>query len=203
MNTQHSLLLLLSCLLLCSCSTIKKTDCWHDDTHMVMPIKSAVLIGVASNSTSRRIYEDSLVEAFNKVGVSTIPSYSLIDDPKKVNKESLPRALKGKDVDVYVVTKLLKEKDVTRYHPPTPTTNSYIWGHYGYVSTYAYNPGYYSSHTKYYLETTLFDGKTGKLIWSMNTETSKPESAKEGSDGLNELIIEELAKLGYVTLPQE
>ena len=186
-------------LFLTSCASIKKLDSWKNPNYHGGPVYSLVVIGISDNDMKRYLYEDSLASAMDEAGVQTIKSYTLIDNPKKLNKDTLADVLKGKKIDAYIITKLVKKEDATRYNPGSVTVgHARVWGHYGRSIHTVHSPGYYSKHTVYFLDTSLFDAKNGKIIWAMSSKTSDLTSILKESKKLNSIIVKELRKEGLI-----
>lgn len=76
----------------------------------------------------------------------------------------------------------------------------YPWAHYPYYRYYTYqhvtvhSPGYYYETTDYYVETSLFDAETGRLLWVGQTVTSDPESVNREAPEFARVIVEGLMR---------
>jgi len=73
-----------------------------------------------------------------------------------------------------------------------PTYNYSFYGYYSHYYSAIYSPTYYVNTTSYYLETSLFDGRSEKMIWSAQTTSTDPTSIKKEIQTFAELIVDQL-----------
>jgi hypothetical protein len=111
-------------------------------------------------------------------------------------------AIEGKDIDAVLVTRLLGVEQVEQYHPPT------YHGYYGsYDSYYRHSranssPGYHSSYTLLKLETNLYDALTGKLVWSMQSESMDSPTPQDIIKGQVALTVKRLGERDLIAPTQ-
>ncbi|WP_156123606.1 hypothetical protein [Flavihumibacter sp. ZG627] len=67
-----------------------------------------------------------------------------------------------------------------------------FWGYYRTIYDRVYTPGYYTSTTKYFWETNLYDLSDMSLIYSTQTESFDPESSERLGHEYGKLIISDL-----------
>jgi hypothetical protein len=81
------------------------------------------------------------------------------------------------------------------------------WGYgRGYYGGYGYGygggmygtPGYYEENKTYYVETTIYDVKSNKLLWSGTTSTLNPTKANETMDDIIAAVKTELNNKGLI-----
>ncbi len=73
-------------------------------------------------------------------------------------------------------------------------------GYYGAVYAVHQEPGYWTTNTKFVLESNLYDVATAKLIWRGISKAVNPENAMEVIEDLSKILVKRLAKDGLVTL---
>jgi hypothetical protein len=68
-----------------------------------------------------------------------------------------------------------------------------LYSYYPHVNTYVHNPGYYTTHETYTIETSLYDVASEELIWTARSRTFSPESVDEVIVDLTKLLIKDLS----------
>jgi hypothetical protein len=64
-----------------------------------------------------------------------------------------------------------------------------------------YDPGYYVTDKKYFMEGNLFDAHSGTLLWTIQTASLNPASVEKFSKELIDLILRRaLIDLGKTTM---
>jgi len=168
-------------LALSACSSSRMLQAWKDPAWEGPPIKKVLLIGVAANETNRRVFEDKFRSELAKEKIDAISSYTVLPASGQLQQADIELKLKDLGVDGVVVSRVTDQKQVETYYPPTttyvggsPYWPSYYGGYYPYYSA-AYgvysSPGYTEVINYIYIETNLYDARTGKLVWTGLTET--------------------------------
>ena len=65
-------------------------------------------------------------------------------------------------------------------------------GYYGYSVGHLYDPGYYTEDVIYFIEFTLYDVKTEKLLWAGQTKTVNFSSAEKEIKKMASLVVNEI-----------
>ena len=194
------LLLLVVAIMLTSCSTgSKMTGSWTDTT-VAEPVKGKILvIGVARNETHQRIFENSLVENLEAEGATTVAGHTLGEQPKP-DKEAIIALVQQSGAAAVLVTHVIGSEEMSSYFPAiggTFVTPGYYGGLYSYypmVYNYVYMPAQNYSKEIVTLETGLYDGRTGKLLWIGRSEAVNPEMTKKFYTSLTKLFVRDLRK---------
>lgn len=163
-------------LALSSCGTTSIRSSWKDDTIQTQP-KNILIVGVAQNETIRRFYEEEFVASLNKSGIQGVPSYRHFPSP--IDSALAFSKIEELGVDAVLVTRLIDQKEVSTYYPPTatymgPSYPGYYggwYGYYGYGMDVVTTPGYTTVENVYALESNLWDVKSHKLAFSALSET--------------------------------
>ena len=187
----------LTALTLTSCATNKPVVEWRDEGFSGA-LDNILIIAAIERSTRRRVYEDEFVEALAGMNVEATPSYTLMTSSLTVSRETVAAAIKGQNLDAVLVTRLLGVKEEEVYHPP-----SYYAHHRNYHRYYTHalesdNPSYYRRFKVLTLETNLYDTRTKKLVWSMQSESIEPSTPRNLIEEQIALTIETLKARGLI-----
>jgi hypothetical protein len=186
-----------------SCASTKLTGAWKDPSYTGGPVDTVMVIGIAKEESTRRLFEDTFVAQLEANHVRAVPSYPHLPSGAKSDRAAIEKAVKETGVSAVLITHVVGVEEREQYHPPmqayAPT--NYYWGMYGYYGRaydYAYDPGYYSRYKVYTLETNLYDGSTAALIWTAQTETFDPQNVASEIDGLVKVLIGDLRSKGLI-----
>lgn len=165
-------------------------------------VDDVLVLAIADNETSRRMFETELSNALEKQGLTAHPSTQFHPQAEQLSEEDAEALIKERGIEAVIVTRLLDvdRKDV--YVPPTTYVSSYpsygrpyYGSYYGYYS-YGYNvsqsPGYSYETVTVTLETNLYDAATGDIIWSGQSNTLDPSGVQEVIGPTVQIIVEEL-----------
>ena len=199
MRVKRGILVLLWAVLLpsVSCTSTKLTGSWVDQDFEDGPITSVMVIGVSRNETTRRLYEDTFVRKLAEKNVKAVASYSRLDSSEKLERDVIRGAVDAAGVESVLITRVVGVNRKTEYYQPTYTHARYygsMYGYYGRAYDDVYTPGYLSSYKVYELESTLYGGDSGKLIWSARSEMEEPDDLGKEISVLVGLLINDLIK---------
>ncbi len=196
-------------ILLASCANTKISQSWVEPDNK-KTYSDLLVIGIAESEQNRRAYESHFVDDLRAIGVEAEASYKLIKSNEEINRDTVAKAIKGMGIDGVIVTHLVAVDEETIYRPST----SYMYGGYGvgyggayygglysyypHVNSYVNNPGYYTTHETYTLETNLYDVESEELVWSARSRSFAPESVQEVIVDLTSLLIEDLQKKNLI-----
>ena len=184
-------------------STIKVTDSWIDANREGQRVQSIMVLGVAKETTSRRMFEDEFVQELQARGVNAIVSYRLLNG--ELTKQMIDDAVTDAGVTTIMVTRSVDKKKETVYTPGTTTVYGGYPGYYG--SYYGYynhgysavsSPGYVSEWITYVLESNLYDIATEELIWTARTEIDDPSSIAKAVDALTVVLTRDMQSHGLI-----
>ena len=166
----------LAALFLTACATTQKTAEWRDPSYAAQKFDNILVIGVAQKSTLRRMFESNLVGELTNKQLTAIPSFSIMAQDEKISEAAIKAAIAGKNIDAVLVTHLVGVEQKEVYQPPMYSPGFGYYGHYSHAYRQVYQPGYYQRYDVVKLETTLYDVKTEKPVWSMQSDTIDPEA---------------------------
>jgi hypothetical protein len=182
--------------------TTKMLTSWKAPTFREGSVKNVLVLGVGRDNSIRRLYEDSFVAALKDRGYGAVPSYDRITEPDKLDKEAFAAQLKQEGVTHVIATRVVDQKTIETYVPPTVMTVGaapYWPGYYSAWPSYwsvgyttSVSPGYVTSEDKYSLETNLYDVGTGELVWTGLSETWVSTSPQANVAAVIDKVVYEL-----------
>ena len=176
-----------------SCSSTKLTSVWKDRTYRGGILENVMVVGVSDELPLRKRFEYEFVREFKRYGVKAVSSAEVIPQDKELNRETIEAEVKKRGIGAVFVTHLAGTGERAVY-PDSP-----IFGYrgrfdvdYPAVQDYVHGPGYHTKRKFVKLESNIYDIKTGKLIWSVKSETFDPKSATEIMKSLSKAVMENL-----------
>ena len=193
----------------CSPST-KILGSWTGPNTPSEPYKSIFVTGISDNLVARQTIENDIDTQLKSRGIVATSSFDIIPPGFKAteqNKEATLQAIREGGSDAILTVALLDQTSETRYVPGTTMYSPMAYGgyygrFYGYYSYYnpvMYDPGYYATDKKYYLEINLYDANSEELVWSSQSETTNPSSVETFSKTFSELVVTQLIKDGLIS----
>jgi len=170
-------------------SSTKLTNVWSDPSLQTNSLRKLMVVGVAQSPSVRRMFEDTFASALQQQGVQATASYTVM--PEIRDSTAMRAALEQSGCDGVFVTRLVDQKTVDTYYPPTatyvgtPYYGGYYGGYYGYYSTsYAMmtSPGYTVENEVIHLETNLYRTADAKLVWAALSESWLEQAADKSSE---------------------
>lgn len=175
-------------LAIAGCSTVSVTNQWRDPSFAGPPATNFVVVGIARNETTRRVFEDTFVGELRAAGVQAQPAYTQIEagENGKVKLTDLVRASGADAVLTTRVQRVQQKVDVT------PGYSGYYGGYGGFYGWYGgawASAPTVSQYEVVTLETNVWDPKSGKLIWAATTErVASPDIPKVTTELAHALI---------------
>ena len=207
--TRRVILLSIATLVLSSCANTKITQSWVEPDNK-KSYSDLLIIVIGEIEQNRRAFESYFIEELNSHNIEAIASYKLIKSDAKIDRDTVVKAIDGLGIDGVIITHMVgvEEETVHRsagYGYGGAYGGYYGAGHYGgmysyypHVNSYVHNPGYYTTHETYTLETTLYDVETEQLVWSARSRTFSPESVDEVIVDLTKLLISDLEEKNLI-----
>jgi len=174
-------------LALTSCGPkIKVVNSWSDDSLSNYSIDSVLVIGVARSDLTRKMFDDSFVEAFTEKKVRAMPGYQFIPLEKHEfpDRTVVEKIIKETGTKSVLITRIIDKETVTNVsgggiysvYNPSPYTHS-MYDYYGYSISYI--PPTEIVDDILYMESNLYDIANNKLLWSVQTKTVNPVKSKD------------------------
>jgi hypothetical protein len=190
-------LLVLALSVLAGCSETRLVDTWQEPNYKGGPLKHLLVIGLAKDPTTKRMFEDIFCEALTAEKIQATQSYTVLPDGEQVSKELVTKTVKDGSYDGVILTRLVGKDEQTTYVPGTAYSTGWYgggyYGAYGWGYGVAYSPGYVTTQQVFRVQTTLWATEgDGKLIWTGTSESIDPSSVKVTSKNLTRLITNQL-----------
>ncbi|MEI6574647.1 MAG: hypothetical protein WCO63_00550 [Bacteroidota bacterium] len=191
MKIRTLLLPLILLVLLSGCGpNTQMTATWKNPEFVAGNKATKIFVAVmAANKVVRLKLEDALADEITRRGGKAVRSYERFPmsvagtNSIKLNTSETINSIRESGCDAIMVVALLDKKEETHYVPGSAgyiypgATYGYYGSYGGYYDHYAsvvYSPGYYESIREYYLETSIFNAITEKIVWTGQSTTSSP-----------------------------
>jgi hypothetical protein len=181
----------------------KMLNSWTEPSFQHGTVKKVLVLGIAQNPSVRRQFEDDFVTSLKSLGYEAVASYFWLPEVSKdLDRDLLAAKVRENSVTHVIVTRLVDQKTVTSYTPPSYASvgvSPYYPGYYG--SYYSYwsvgyttmvSPGYVTEELVVSLETNLYEAATEKLIWTGLTETWISGSPSANVEAVIKKVVYEL-----------
>lgn len=190
--------------LLAACSSSKVTNVWKAPDAQPGAYSKVMVLSLVKDSDHalRERMESHFVGDLTALGYNAVSSYQLYG-PKALQglkEEQAIEKLKSSGADA-IITIVLLDKARERYYVPgrvyySPYAfhSNRFWGYYSTIYGRIYEPGYYQVNTKYFFESNLYDLKTDKLVYSIQTQSFDPSSVETLGHQYGKLIVEAMVK---------
>jgi len=193
----------LTLIFISSCANTKITSVWMDSKKAGTSFNDILVIGIAEEEHNRRLFEEEFTTQLNAAGIESEVSYMMLPQGTDINRDTVAEAIEGKSIDGVIVTHLVAVEEEKVYRQSMDYRPSYgyyngLYSYYPHVHTYVHQPGYYTTHDVVKLETNLYEVATEELVWSAQSRSFAPESAKEVVDDLVKLVIKDLQEKGLI-----
>lgn len=187
----RTLILLFTALVLASCASIQTVDEWHMKEFQGQ-FNNFLIIGATTNADQRGRFENKFVEALTNENVAALPSYKLIYDTRGLSREVVVEAIKGKDINAVLITRLiaLKQEEVYRRTEDRDEGLNYFTFYDNALSQS--EDGYSAEFDVLTLETRVYDVLSGLMVWTMQSQNVDPSAARDLIENQIELTIETL-----------
>lgn len=155
---------------------------WSDEGYSGN-IKKVLIIGASENEGTRRVFEREFVNQLKPHGVESLPSNEILPAEKMLDKETILSKIQDLNIDAVLVTRLVEEKTQTVYYA-------------GWYDGYKQSYGRSFKDQIVNLETSLYEVKTEKMIWSALSETvlMEGESVYKEIRSFIKIMVDNLAK---------
>jgi hypothetical protein len=178
-------------LIVSGCASLTVDSTWRDPTYQGPPFVNVLVVGSTDDAENRRIFEDSIVSELKNRGVNAVASHTLIPRERDITRDKVVEAVKASGSDSVLSTRLVGiETRATRVSvAQSGAANIDL---YSYYSPLESQPTVQQDYQIVNLETNLFDGKTGKMVWWGRSQTFPTENIRQLSRELGAAVIRSL-----------
>lgn len=150
--------------------------------------------------------ENTAVRQLREVGIEALPSTEIFrpNEFRNMTEQQIVDRVAATGFTQVMMISLLDRDREMRYVPgrirtrpifmPThPVLRQYAW-----IYNRVYEPGYYTSTTKYILEAQVFSLQTGDLLYLGQTKTRNPRNPTDLMNSFSNTIIEDMRSRGLI-----
>ncbi|WP_343304760.1 hypothetical protein AAHN97_24680 [Chitinophaga niabensis] len=194
-------------LFLSACSSTKVTSSWKEPETSLSPDQKIMVLGLVQDRQGalQAKMEEEMVAALKQKGYNAVSAYETYGPKtfKGLKEEKAMNMIRKKDVD-QVLTIVMLDKSKEKNYVPGRTMfyRPYYggwWSYYGSMYNRIYEPGYYTTNTKYFLESNLYSMKNKQLLYSVRTETFDPSSAARMAVVYTQQVVKDMTKQQLIT----
>jgi len=199
-----SILMFTTISLLMSCSSTQVTSSWKAEKLPANKYKKVMVLGIIKEKdrSLREELENQIVSNLKEQGyyaTSAMQEYG----PKafaRFKEEEIADRLKNSGYDAVLTTVLLDKSKDQRYTPgsvsyqPVGTYYNRFGRYYTTIYDRVYTEGYYTTSTNFFLESNLYDTKSGDLVYSVQGQAFDPSSAATLSNDYARTLIKDMKK---------
>jgi hypothetical protein len=203
-------LLLAAIVLAASCTSTKTTSSWRSPDIRPGYLSGKKIMVVAllpeKDRELQKSMESQLAGDLASKGVQAVSGYETFG-PKYIPEDEQKALQKLRKAGVNdVLTVVLLDKDKQKSFTPgrvdvVPVGYYRTWfGYYRTVYSRIYSPGYYTSDTKLYWESNLYDLSENKLLYSSQSESFDPSSVSQLASDYSKRLVDDMTKQKLVAL---
>ena len=183
--------LIAAALLLGGCAATQIIDQWSNPSYPAASFKRILVIGVSKQTSIRRNFEDEFVAQLRAAGADAVPSYEFTPEDGPVEESRLARAVKQAGADAVITTRLVRVERKAEYIPgtygPYPGFGFYRWYSSAWVGFY--EPPRLRFYDIYISETSLYDVRNDRLVWSGIAKTTQLGDIRQETKEFVEVVI--------------
>ena len=186
------------------CATSRITHSWKDESALRIKYNKILVLAMngGPNLTTHQRMELRLTGDLKDLGhnaVSSMMEYG----PKAfrdMTEEAVIEKIQKSGFDG-VITIVLLDKQKERvfvpghfYSQPYLLYYRHFWNYYTTIYDRVYAPGYYTTNTRYFWESNLYDVASKELLYSVQTESFDPASSESLAHEYGKLIVKDMVK---------
>lgn len=202
--------LLFTCIAAAGCgSSTYVTNSWTKPGSRLGSFRRIAVLALVGDESRglRQQMETSIVSALAEQGYPAYSTYAQFG-PQRLERdeEQAVARLQGTNSDAILTVVLLDKAKEQNYTPgrvtyaPVGGYYNRFWGYYSNVYDRMYVPGYYTTNTRYFWETNLYDLKQTEesLVYSAQSESFDPSSAESLGRQYAKAIVKDMNRAGIV-----
>jgi len=200
--TSRSLPILALVLLVATgCSSTRVVSEWRNPEYASPEFRRIMVVGVSQQPSIRRKFEDAFVAKLKEAGVDAVPSYVYIPEDGPVAESRLEEAVRRANADAALITKLVRAERRTEvipgyYAPPPGPVGLYPW--YAAAWAWYYEPPKIYERVVYVSETSLYDLRGNRLVWSGTVQTDATGNVDKAIKQYVKTVVKALERDGVL-----
>jgi hypothetical protein len=165
------------------------TDVWKDKGQ-VGPAQKVSVLWLARAEQNRLLAENEFVRQLKMRGLAAMPGYVVIPPDRQVEKEEVLAKFRELGVDAVVILRVINKQAAQTPIPSAgPIGPAHLTGFYQFV----YDAPVPDETGPVYLETNVFDVRTGKRAWAARSVTKVDVVDQKAVSDFVTLMIERMA----------
>ena len=198
-------------LFLMSCSSSRITHSWTAENILPKKFSKILVLGLNDETdiSTREKMENHFVGDLSELGYTAVSSLKEFGPRafKKMDEDAALDKLKSSGFDAVITIVLLDKTKEKHYVPGRVYFSPYIiyqrrfWGYYTTIYDRVYTPGYYTTDTRYFWESNLYDLTSKELLYSVQTESFDPASSESLAHEYGKLIVGDMLKHHILSKP--
>jgi hypothetical protein len=182
-------------IVLSSCAHTKIISSWKDPEYQGQP-KKVLVHGIAYNPDIKVVFENKIVDQFNKHGVAALASHGLLPDSLQLDREAVKKIVIENEIDTIFVAHPISREELQTLRPGSVSYSASVYvdpnSNFSMVAAGpTYKPGTYAETEGTY-ELVIFDVKTRKRVWTAVVKTYVSNTRMEEMNPAIEKIMERL-----------
>lgn len=196
---------------LLGCASSKITSSWKAKDQQPVKYNKILVIAVLKDNDAaiRSEMEGHLVGDLTAAGLAAVSATSEYGPKAFVNSDEnkVLESIQGKGFDAVMTIVLLNKQQEREYFPGKVIYSPYriyqdrFWRYYTTMYTRIETEGYYSTTTKYFWESNLYDLAGKKLVYSVQTESFDPATTGSMAHQYGRLIVDDVLKSKILDIP--
>ncbi len=184
---------------LTACASTQLKASWKDPAFTGPPLKKLLVIGAVKSDLNRRVFEDAFAAALNGAGSSGVASYPMLPESGAIPNERVQQSVRSSGADAVLVTRLMRVRQDVNVTPSHMYPGFYGGGFRGwYGGAYAMTPANVSVYDVLTIESTLWNVRTDKPVWSGTSEVTAPSDVAKASKELADVLIAKMKADGVI-----
>jgi hypothetical protein len=179
--------------ILSACSSASLQGSWKDPQFAAGPLRNVLVIGVARNPATRRIFEDSFADRLRAQGTPATASHPLLPDEGAIPKERIRQAVAQSGADSVLVTRVLRVQRAVLVTPGRGAPD-YVRDDFKgwYAQTWTSSPPPVEEYDVLTIESTLWDMRQERVVWKGTSETTARANVASVTGELANLLIAQM-----------
>ena len=166
-------------LLLAACTTTKTLQEWRNTDGADTKFRHLMVVALFKQDQTRQMFENEFAWQISNMGQMVTRSYNLVPSLNENTTDRIPTIAKAVGADGVLVIRMVNSKQPAKTAadnaPPVPMNLS---GFLQYSWQDNYDPPDLMTNAVMTVESRLFDAKSGKLVWSLATESKNQLGSK-------------------------
>lgn len=201
----------------CAAAPTQFSSTWIDHTYDGPPVRPVAVLALFKSEAESRNFEARAVERLGDRGVQALAGHSVLAADRQYTPQQMQQELRQADVGGVLIFRLIGEDRRHEYVNPAPYLgpmppgvlwgDPFYWYYYPNWNYYWYwrsslrvtgSPGYWAETSYYVIESSLYDNKTNRLLWTAKSETLDGRRLEAVAESVADRVADKLVDLGFL-----